>query len=429
MEQALEFYDRGVEQAKRGETQAAIREFDRALRLNPELADAYYRRGLARFDLGQFQAAIADYTQTLHLQPERADVYLGRALVQLALGELQGALADVNQAIQLQPATAAAYQLKATVQRRLGERTAAISSLKQAAKLYLDQKDAVRGRRCLDLISEIETSLPQPVPALRPLMPPEDFFAQVIQQVEQQEYRRALDNLNWLIQVDAQDARAYSYRGLVRGKLGNLQGAVADLNQSIQLQPQDLQTYCHRGLVRIELGDFDGAIADLNQVLQQNSSFTAAYVSRGHAHCKLGNYRQGIEDYSHALYLQPHQPQLYQHRAEARFKFEDWQGAIDDYQQAANFYFTRNDWDNYRRILEQIKQVRSTQSQNEDSVVEIYDDELEAVSLELQNQLLSLVGGHADIAERLLDLARENYPDRPEEWYWEKVIADLKHDR
>ncbi|MBW4631072.1 MAG: ABC transporter permease [Iphinoe sp. HA4291-MV1] len=45
----------------------------------------------------------------------------------------------------------------------------------------------------------------------------------------------------------------------------------------------------------------------------------------------------------------------------------------------------------------------------------------------LKNRLVSLAGD-ATIAERLVDRVKQDYPGMPENWYWEKAIADLESD-
>ena len=48
---------------------------------------------------------------------------------------------------------------------------------------------------------------------------------------------------------------------------------------------------------------------------------------------------------------------------------------------------------------------------------------------ELRQRLFTLVQGDWNLAERLLDSAKMNYPGQTEDWYWEKVIYDLERDR
>ncbi len=47
----------------------------------------------------------------------------------------------------------------------------------------------------------------------------------------------------------------------------------------------------------------------------------------------------------------------------------------------------------------------------------------------MKNRLVSLLSGDTAAADRLIDQAKQNYPGMPEDWYWERAIADLERDR
>ncbi|GAA6623610.1 ABC transporter permease [Scytonema sp. NUACC26] len=47
----------------------------------------------------------------------------------------------------------------------------------------------------------------------------------------------------------------------------------------------------------------------------------------------------------------------------------------------------------------------------------------------LKNKLISLLSGDTSTAERLVEQAKQDFPGMPENWYWEKSIADLERDR
>jgi hypothetical protein len=44
----------------------------------------------------------------------------------------------------------------------------------------------------------------------------------------------------------------------------------------------------------------------------------------------------------------------------------------------------------------------------------------------LRRELMTLVNGQSDVANRLLRHARDRYPGKTEQWYLEKVIYDLR---
>ncbi|MGL5059760.1 MAG: tetratricopeptide repeat protein [Microcoleus sp.] len=436
MEQEYEFYQRGLEKVQQQDFQTALREFDRALRIDSKFVDAYYQRAICHFDLGNFSAAISDCTQALQLQPQRADIYLHCALAKIAIANYETALVDIQQAIDLDVNLPQAYTIQGTVYRRMGNLPEAIASLKQAAKLYLAKQDKVNCQRCIRTIDEIQAEIQaaQNRDRVRSAQILE-YFNNALSKLQRGEYRAALEDFNWLLQVDSKDAAAYCYRGIIKSKLGDKPAAIADLSKALEIELQNTLAYANRGAARSDIGDWRGAIADCDRALQIDPNYLEAYIYRGDAYKKSGNLSQAIADYSLVLKLNVNEPQAYCRRATARLELKDDRGAIEDYQQAANIFLNRQDWIAYGQTLDLIKQVyaapqRSAVSNATQRDAYIRNRSANSPSLDrLQKQLIGLVGGNVDIAHRLVDLARYKKPEMPEEWYWEKAIYDLLRDR
>ena len=60
LDSAKELFMQGVDKSRQGEHEEAIKDFDRALQLNPNDADAYGNRCVARYKLRDKQGAIED---------------------------------------------------------------------------------------------------------------------------------------------------------------------------------------------------------------------------------------------------------------------------------------------------------------------------------------------------------------------------------
>ncbi len=56
----------------------AIRCYSEAIRLQPDLAEAYNNRGSARSDNNDLQGAMADYDEAIRLKPDLAEAYYNR---------------------------------------------------------------------------------------------------------------------------------------------------------------------------------------------------------------------------------------------------------------------------------------------------------------------------------------------------------------
>ncbi|BBC22903.1 tetratricopeptide repeat domain protein [Pseudanabaena sp. ABRG5-3] len=421
-----DFYQQGLAKAKSGDRYGAIQAFSNAIAANPESVEAYYQRGLILFDLGDHQGAIADYNQALSLKPDAVDVYIARSITQLAKADLTAAQADIAKALEINPKSPTAHQLLGLTYKQQNQIEKAIATYKKAASLFLELRDEENCRRCIESYKPLEALLPPST---------EDIFANIQQKIDKSDYTNALIDLNWLLQIEPKNVKAFCLRGLVLGKLGDPQSALKDLNQALFLEPQNPEVRIGRGKIRAEIGDAQGAIADFNELLREYPSNSEIYINRARAYLKLKDYRTAIEDFSRSLALNNQSPQLYCDRAEARYDFGDLKGAIADYQQAANIWFNQSIMDRYRYALDRInlwqseleKQDKETKRQQDKSSATV--DLMQMPSLELQQRLLGLVGGNMAIAQRLIDIAKQENPNMPEVWYWQKVVFDLESDQ
>jgi tetratricopeptide (TPR) repeat protein len=79
-----------------GRDEAALKDLDPALRLNPNSADAYQNRGVVKNVFKLFPEALADFNQALNLNPGKNNgaIHLGRGISKFYLGGKTGACED-----------------------------------------------------------------------------------------------------------------------------------------------------------------------------------------------------------------------------------------------------------------------------------------------------------------------------------------------
>lgn len=77
---------------------AAMKDFDEAIRLNPNIAQFYLFRGVARNGENDYAEAIHDLTEALRIQPNLPFAYNQRAQAKAATGDKEGAAEDRKQA-------------------------------------------------------------------------------------------------------------------------------------------------------------------------------------------------------------------------------------------------------------------------------------------------------------------------------------------
>jgi tetratricopeptide (TPR) repeat protein len=97
---AAYFVNRAFLHGVKNNGDAAIRDFDEAIRLHPT-ADAFSGRGGALASKGEFDRAIDDYGEALRIGPERANLLMDRAGVYADKGDHEHAIRDVEQAFRI----------------------------------------------------------------------------------------------------------------------------------------------------------------------------------------------------------------------------------------------------------------------------------------------------------------------------------------
>jgi tetratricopeptide (TPR) repeat protein len=101
--------NRGVILHKLQRIQSAMDDFNTALRILPEQADAHVNRGVARLTLNEFDAALADIQRGIELGPsEPALAYYNRAITFERMGRIPEAYYDYQRALKEAPGFTAA---------------------------------------------------------------------------------------------------------------------------------------------------------------------------------------------------------------------------------------------------------------------------------------------------------------------------------
>jgi tetratricopeptide (TPR) repeat protein len=89
---------------KLGKYPEAVDDYTRALELAPD-GDIYQHRGWAYFFSDAWQLALRDFSKAIELDPTAGDAYTGRGLACVMLGEYRGAVADAEAALLRKPKT------------------------------------------------------------------------------------------------------------------------------------------------------------------------------------------------------------------------------------------------------------------------------------------------------------------------------------
>jgi tetratricopeptide (TPR) repeat protein len=84
-----------------GRYQSAVDDFNEAIRLKPDYADAYNNRGGAYFKLRRYQLAVKDFNEAIRLKPDYADAYNNRGGTYFNQGNKKPGCYDAQRACKL----------------------------------------------------------------------------------------------------------------------------------------------------------------------------------------------------------------------------------------------------------------------------------------------------------------------------------------
>jgi len=317
------YVGRGVARGNLGDDSGALADYNKAIEIKPDYAEAYNNRGVARRNLGDYSGALADYNKAIEIKPDYADAYYNRGVARRNLGDYSGALADYNKAIEIKPDYALAYVGRGVARGKLGDYSGALADYNKAIEIKPDDADA--------------------------------YYNRGNARGKLGDYSGALADYNKAIEIKPDDADAYYNRGVARYNLRDKNGALADYNKAIEIKPDYALAYNNRGNARGNLGDYSGALADYNKAIEIKPDYAKAYYNRGNARGKLGDYSGALADYNKAIEIKPDDAEAYYNRGVARYNLRDKNGALADIQKAAQLFRAQGNMAGYQQAQKNLR--------------------------------------------------------------------------
>jgi len=262
----------------------AIALLDPYIAQHPRDARALVLRGDCKADLGDNESALKDYNSAIKIEPEYQYAYVTRCETRLQLEDRAGALRDCDTAIRLDATDALAYEDRADVQFQreaydlaLTDYDKAIQLGRSSAYVYAARCDAERLTGKPDRAkADCEKALEIDPKSRRGL------WARGRLALAQTRYRDGIADLNAYIAQDPKKSdTAYYFRALAYNRIESFKLALEDIQTYVQRHGDDPDGYRERAVASYATGNKEGALADLATALRYyRKTADAAAVAR-----------------------------------------------------------------------------------------------------------------------------------------------------
>jgi tetratricopeptide (TPR) repeat protein len=359
---ADDFFVAAYQKSERRDYPGALADYNRAIAIAPDYAEAYNNRGnLKSQQLRDSAGGLADYHRAISLKPKLTQAYYNRGFLKEKLSDDAGAIADYNLAIALNPNYAEAYNNRGIIRHKLGDSAVAIVDYNQAIRLNPNYTEAYynRGvsRSKLDqqplAIADLDRAI-----ALNPKYT-EAYNNRGIAKQLWGETQAALADYNLAISLDPSSAKVYNNRGTLKSEqLADRSGAITDYNLAIAIDDRDPEFYNNRGLAKEDAGDTTAASIDFRaavKIAKPNS--LPALFSQGLVNRFQGKLAPAVKDFDQAIELDRTFADGYFYRAMVENSLGDRVKAIVDLQTAAKLYQQQHQHRSYQKTLKQLQQL------------------------------------------------------------------------
>ena len=290
----------------------ALRDYNEALRLDPQSVIAMTNRAVTFLKLGELDAATQDLERALLLDPNHGVARLNRGNILNLRNESDSAVREITRALEslpIGPEQGAAHLSRGNAHLMLGNYREAIGDFSVAAKCYPDTK-------------------PKAFCELR----------KAIALLDSGDHDGAFQAIEASLELDDESYEAHMIKGQLSLKHGNTNDAIAELTQVIKLGAPDStisQALNLRAEAYTKLGHYNLALRDYDRAVELDRSSSAIHYNRGNVLLLTGDVDAAIEAFNHALELDHRNAGALNSRGIAyALQEEDFELAIEDHREA-----------------------------------------------------------------------------------------------
>ena len=332
------YLEKGIQAAEKGDFQAAINQFRRAIQRDPQNTSAYFYLSRAYQEIGDLEFALTACQQVISLRPDLADGHNDLGQILHRQGQFQKAIKAYQHAIKLGPKSAHFHYNLGTAYHTLGQFSKA-KTIYQTA-LNLDQQftparynlGAIyqkqgRVNEAIETYEQVLNEVPDHTDAHQSLT----FAATEKQKL----FGQLILKYQTAIAIQPDEANNYRKLGLAYYHTGQWLQAIQTLKIALQVDPDSEQRWADLGKVQSQL---DRHVEHQLQRYNRASQTTETATRIGQIHLASGQLASAEIYFRRALKLAPTYPTIQANLAEVLYKQNKWDEAKKIFQQIIRYY-------------------------------------------------------------------------------------------
>ena len=160
----------------------------------------------------------------------------------------------------------------------------------------------------------------------------ENYYNETLKvRIDHKDYYGAIEDLDYLIQMNPTEPEYYAKRGNVNKILKYYDESLVDLSKAIEMRPMEDRYYAYRAITKSRVGDYQGAVRDLTEAINLNPDEARYYAIRASRKVLLKNYKFAISDYDKAIDLDSKNPNYWYNRGAVKMGLNYRGSALQDF--------------------------------------------------------------------------------------------------
>ncbi|MEW6645960.1 MAG: tetratricopeptide repeat protein [Pseudomonadota bacterium] len=366
--------DLGILYLKKGDPQAALVQFNKAIASPILYVRAYFNRAITYSRLGNGREAIADYAAFLRHMPNHFDAHYNTGRIQMTLGEFDSAVHSLQRAVEISGGErkARASHALGTVYRELHQSVLAKAAFATAIKLRpdyiaprlelaaMEQVSDEGDARAGEIYDEIFRLKPDYPPALLGIARRHSAAGRITEAeanyrraikfnpeyhaahynlglllLEQGRYADARAEFEWITKRDPENSEAFFNLARTAYGGGDNASALAAYQRAIDLRGGDYpEAYFNQGLVYIALKRHNDAEAAYLKAIKLQEAYPEAWYNLGLVQSRQGKSELSKQSFLSAIRHNPRYAQAWFNIGVIAGRDGDDVGAVEAYRQA-----------------------------------------------------------------------------------------------